>query len=149
MNNINLLIRKLPIEIINLIILYTYKPQSLNLRNDITSFFISINIISSIFINRYNNPLLHYKLCFKQNLTFHIISFAKGLKNIYGECNYKINEILRRNYTLKNVNNLVLQNFINESHSSKKIYLYWGLLTPDERNQFTDINTKMDFLRGP
>ena len=47
------LINKLPKEVIDIIIIYTYKPQSIELINDIVSFVFSKNIIINIFKKRY------------------------------------------------------------------------------------------------
>ena len=46
-------INKLPKEVIDIIIIYTYKQQSIELINDIVSFVFSKNIIINIFKKRY------------------------------------------------------------------------------------------------
>ena len=142
----NKLINKLPKEVIDIIIIYTYKPQSIELINDIVSFVFSKNIIINIFKKRY------FDFTFDQiekHLSFHIYSFIIGLKNIYCDCINKLSKIRKRSYMLNN-KKYNIENYFSKNNFQKIIFnIYWGLLTVEERNQFINIQIKMDTQRAP
>lgn len=144
----NKFIKKLPKEVIDIIISYTYKPQNIELRNDIISFVLTKQNIIDIFKIRY------YTLSFidiQKHLSFHIYSFLVGLKNIYSECKNKLYEVSKRNNILNSKNDYVVHNII--KHFSKNnnymFKIYWCLLTSDERNNFINIQERMDLERAP
>lgn len=146
----NKFIKKLPTEIIDIIISYTYKPQSIELRNDIISFVLTKNIIINIFKKRYYN----YNFTFvdiQPLLSFHIYNFLIGLKNIYADCKNKLYEISKRNYILNNKNNCFVYNVIREFSKNNNFLfkIFWGLFTPEERNHFIDFQNRMDTERQP
>ena len=62
-------IKKLPLEVIYIILSYTYKPQNIDLRNDIISFVLTKYNIINIFRLRYYNLSF---LDIQKHLSFHI-----------------------------------------------------------------------------
>jgi hypothetical protein len=142
----NKLINKLPREVVDIIISYTYKPQPIELRNDIISFVLTKQNIINIFkIRYYSFEFVHIQ----KNLSFHIYNFLIGLKNTYSECKNKLYEISKKNYILNNKNDSV-DNIIKYFSNNYDIFrFFWGLLTPEERNHFIDIQKRMDTERQP
>lgn len=142
----NKLIDKLPREVVDIIIGYTYNLQPIQLRNDIISFVNTKQNIINIFKLRYYD----LKVDINKHLSFHIYHFLIGQKNIYAECKNKIYEISKRNYLLNNNNCDYLKNIFFKSCYNIYIFkIYWGLLTPEERNHFIDIQKRMDTERQP
>jgi hypothetical protein len=130
---------KLPIDIINIIIPYTYKLQPIDLRKDIISYYKTKNIVINIFIQR-NYPLFYIK-----HILFHLHGFLNGIPNLYSNCNNKLKEDKNRNHILKKNNLLLLKNY---NFTNKKLYFifntYWGLFTVTERDIFIEIQKNID-----
>jgi len=148
----NKLISMLPLEVQNIIISYSYKFQPLDLRRDIISYFETRNMIIEIFNKRYRTLSQIYKnnIIYKQ-LIFHIISYTNGLQGMYKSNIVKLNEIFNRNYVVNaNVKklNLTIKNLFDFNWKNDllpfRFRLLWGLLTPEERNEFLNINIKFD-----
>ena len=138
-------INKLPVEVINIIISYTYQFQPYELRKDIISYYLTKKIIKNIFVQRI------YPLFYIKHLLFHIHGFLKGIPNIYSNCCDKLIEVSKRIYIQKNIYNLLtLYNYIYTKQKLNFIFnTYWGLLTIEERNQFIEIQINMDNSRMP
>jgi hypothetical protein len=142
----NKLIDKLPREVVDIIIGYTYKPQSIELRNDIISFVLTKqNIINKFKIRYFNLTFVDIQ----KHLSFHIYNYLIGLKNTYSECKNKVYEISKKNYILNNKNDGVDNIIKNFSNNYYIFRFFWGLFTPEERNHFIDIQIKMDTQRQP
>jgi hypothetical protein len=131
----NHLIKRLPIEIINIIITYTYKPQSNKLQKDIISYFQTKDIIYNIFYKRYNMLLSLNKNIIFLNFMFHIACYIKGtLKNFF-----------RRTFMLHNSSNSIILNYENNMYKNtpnSRFRFYWSLLMPEERDKFIDMQKK-------
>lgn len=150
----NKLINKLPIEILYHIMSYSYKIQPQDLRNDIISFYGTNNNIRNIFMNRYYNLSFLSKSEYSKHLLFHIISYLTRLKNIYTSNSPVILfDVYKRNYMLKNIENKKILNIENniysQNHFNFNCKMYWGLLTPEERNEFINIQISFDLNRMP
>jgi hypothetical protein len=141
---------KLPIEILYHIISYSYKIQPIDLRNDIISFYKTNNNIINIFMKRYYNlSFISNSEYIKHLLLFHIISYLTRLKNTYTSNSPCILfDVYKRIYMLKNKNientHVYLQN-----HFNFNCKMYWGLLTPEERNEFIQLQISQDSNRMP
>lgn len=159
MDNMNKLIINLPMELIYIIMSYSYEIQPFELRNDIISYVESRKKVEIIFINRYgygyNNNLFFsnkYKY-YSGHLSFQIYSYICGIKSLYSDCQDKFYSFFRRCYMFKNIcSNELLWNLLQPHLRKNCIFnanILWGLLTIEERNQFIDINMKMDSNRMP
>lgn len=145
----NKLINKLPTEVINIIISYTYKPQPIQLRNDIISYLLTKDIIINIFKKRYVDYTTDV---IKSHLSFHLFNFLTGVKNLYSECTNKLSLVSKRNYMLNTKNTNItynIGNYFSKKNVNSIFNIYWGLVTPEERNQFITIQIKMDAERQP
>jgi len=147
-NRMNKYMKRLPEEVINLIIPYTYLPQNENLQKDIISYTYSLNVIINIFKERYQLLIENNNKVLFNHLLFHIYNFMIGLKNTYSNCQHIFFKIYNRNYK-KNISNFNSNYNINNLKNEFTFRVYWGLLTPDERNQFIYIHKQLDINRSP
>lgn len=117
------------------IIPYTYLPQSKILLHDIRNCIEDMKLIqNNIYFSVFNTFLLYLDL-----LTYYDYSI---LHNNVGP---KLQQLLQRNFLLKNKNNEYLCKYVKQmcSNNNRKrnTNFLWGLMTPNERNGFIN-----DFL---
>jgi hypothetical protein len=138
------LIKKLPIEVLYIIMSYSYQYQPLELRNDLISYYKTKNIIRNIFYLKYYLVLSIQKDFDLINLIFHLHCYNTGLQNIYTGCENKIYDLCNRNYMYSNNKNYSIINLINIAYPVQNHQLrfgtIWGLFTHDERNKFIAIH---------
>ena len=140
-------LNQLPTELILIIRAYSYSPQPIEIRNDLISYFESKKTICTIFSLRYRDLMIHEInsdlnwlvsdiLCF---MNCHRASFYNYQKQFYN--------IFKRNYMLRNAENHYINKIVNRACGKKnirsQINIYWGLLTPEERNTFIEIQKKI------
>jgi len=153
----NRLINTLPIEVINIILSYSYNIQSKELQKDIISYFQTKDIIYNIFYNRYHTLISIDKNAIFKHFQFHIASYIKGVENMYSyDDTYYYDDMLKdyikRSFMLKDSSNSVIFEYEKNMYKNTKtsrFRFYWGLLKPEERNIFIDIQKKMDINRMP
>lgn len=111
------------------IIPYTYLPQSKGLLQDIRNYTQDIKLIEDTYYTRYNEFILLTDL-----LHYHGYSY---------NLNYISNSLLalmNRHIQLKHKDVIDLNNYIititKSSKRKRNIKFIWGLMTPDERNEF-------------
>jgi hypothetical protein len=111
------------------IIPYTYLPQSKGLLRDIRNYTQDIKLIEDTYYTRYNEFILLTDL-----LLYHGYSY---------NLNYISNTLLalmNRHIQLKHKDIIDLNNYIititKSSKRKRNIKFIWGLMTPDERNEF-------------
>lgn len=135
-NKMNKLINLLPIELIYHILSYSYNPQPIHLQKDIISYVKTKRVIHKIFYRRYL-PL--DKSTINYHFTFHIHCFLTGMPNTYGTCENKRAHVCNRIFMHHKI----------KSNPQLTYCVFWGLLTPEERDQFVEIQKKMDFTQMP
>jgi len=153
LSRLNRNLRVLPIELVSIIISYSYSLQPIEIRKDILSYFESRKIIRSMFYTRYHYIASYEKdadmywlvsdvLCYMNN---HRATFYKYQDQFYAIC--------KRNYMLQDAENIRIQKLVNGAFNKNiffQFHVYWGLLTPEERNHFIEIQKKIrlsDFTR--
>ena len=136
----NKYMNRLPIELMYHILSYSYKPQPIDLQKDIISYYKTKTEIFKIFGHRYHTNDIH---SMHKMLSFHVQCFLTGLPNTYGNCENKITEVYRRLFIS---NSLFMRNKINQHLSD---CIFWGLLFIEEREQFIEIQRRMDIERMP
>ena len=133
-------ISKLPNEIIQNIIGYTITPQSLNLRNDIQSYILSLRRITYLY-NQYWTVYMHeeeeeYKNWIVNDI-IHYMNQYQGTMYGYVEKFYNIFLRNTRLNTQADVNKYYKQ--LEKMNVERQINSLWGLLTPSERDDLIRI----------
>lgn len=132
-------IKKLPIDIVNYIISYTYSPQSKELTNDIKSYFKTKKKVFTYYHNMWFDNM--YEDSDKIWLINDLFSFANDYNPTIFSYVDSFYTIFSRNFMLKSDYNKIkmyISNLENEK-IDKQINIFWGILTPDERKDFIDI----------
>jgi len=141
------IIKKLPEDIINLIIPYTYSLQSKELTDDVQSFFSKKKIITRIYSkwwldtteeNAENNWLINDLFAFANDYNATMFGYKESFHDIFS-----------RNIMLKKDKDKFNKYIIHlESEKvEKQINIFWGLFTPEEREDFIDIaNMKLRII---
>jgi hypothetical protein len=114
------LIQKLPEDIINYILPFTYKPQLNILLKDITTFVEYKMIISCLYEKRYHD-------LFEYEKNADILHYIKNNKwDYYKHCVYMYSEFMH-----------------NKKNSCCQFNILWGLLSSEERRRFVQILFKI------
>ena len=131
--------KKLPFEIIYIILLYLRQPQSANLLEDISSFSKTIPIITNKY---YKKWIIEWQSEEGEDINWlenDLILYANEYAPTGQGMKPKFKEILGRLCNVKNRINI----FYNYAHSKKftsktRANIWWGLFTPVERNEFIE-----------
>ena len=141
MDNIFNILNFLPIEIIYMIIPYTYEPQSKSLTNDIKNFYSTKATANKLYYDRFvieiGEPEPSDKDFFINDLICRAnqaIPTQKGyVDNFYN--------IFLRNVCLKTREEVLVYIQKTETREvSTQINIYWGLFTLEERNSFLKLH---------
>ena len=141
-------IRNLPIELISIIISYSYSPQPIEITKDVISYFESRTIIRSMFSERYLDLMPYERDADLNWLVSDILCFMNNNRATYYRYQDQFYEICKRNYMLRNADNYRIKKIANRAHYKNvffQFHVYWGLLTPDERNRFIEIQKKIRY----
>ena len=136
---INNNIKKLPIDIVNYIISYTYSPQSKELRYDIQSYFKTKKKVFTYYHNMWFDNM--YEDSDKTWLINDLFSFANDYNPTIFSYVDSFYIIFSRNFMLKSDHNKIKMYISNLENDKidKQINIFWGILTPEERKDFIDI----------
>jgi hypothetical protein len=139
------IIKKLPKDIINLIIPYTYSVQSKELIVDIQTYFSKKKIITRIYSRFWFNPYEENED--KNWLHNDLIAFANDYNATMFGFKERFYNIFSRNIMLKNDQNKVISYIVNLENEKveKRINIFWGLFKPEEREEIIEIaNIKLN-----
>jgi hypothetical protein len=136
------LIPSLPIELAKMILSYTHLLQPPNLTKDIEHFFATRKEIRDIYLRKYENNLHEDAYDWLSN---DIIYFAN---DFYGTSYGLIPGMItkwRRLFLLKDLNLIFVSHIVNcfiknKNANSIQINTFWGLFTPEERENMISIN---------
>ena len=121
------LINKLPEDILNYVLLFSYKPQPSIMLTDLVSFVETKSKISLIYKKKYNELLEFEQNADKNWLVSDILVFMKlkiNNHNYYKKCLYMYNDFM-----------------CNKKDSCSQFNIFWVLLNPNERSIFVQIRT--------
>ena len=141
-------IQNLPIELISIIISYSYSPQPIEIRNDILSYFESKAIIRNLFYQRYMYIASYEKDADMNWLVSDILCFMNCNRATYYKYQDQFYAICKRNYMLRDADHPRIKRIANRAHYKNiffQFHVYWGLLTPTERNHFIEIQKKIRY----
>jgi len=133
------IIRKLPEDIIQYIIPFTYSIQSKELIHDIKSYYYGKQMVTSIYYgmwfdsyeeNNDKNWLINDLFSFANDYNPTMFGFTESFYNIFS-----------RNIMLKKDENKVISYIVHLENEKidKQINIFWGLFTPEEREDFMEI----------
>lgn len=137
MSNLFKILNFLPIEIIYMIIPYTYETQSHALTSDIKSFYTTRTIANQLYYERFvvefNEPEPSNKYWFINDL----FGFSnQTIPTMNGYVDNFVN-LLLRNFSLKTKEQVLTYiQRIELREVSTQINIFWGLFTLEERNAF-------------
>ena len=133
------IIKKLPEDIISLIIPYTYSLQSKELIDDIQTYFSKKKIITRIYSKWWFDS--NEENADKNWLHNDLISFANDYNATMFGFKESFYNIFSRNIMLKKDENKIDKYIVRLENEKveKKINIFWGLFTPEEREDFIDI----------
>lgn len=139
----------LPLDVINQIIPYTYSVQPKVLLEDIRSYYNTKKSIEKIYFNTFYDDFFIDDKVDKCWLINDLFAFANDYNaTIFGFVDSFYN-IFSRNIMLKNDFEKI-KLFISQLENRKielQINIFWGLFTPEERNDFIDIaNMKIKII---
>ena len=141
-------IRNLPIELISIICSYSYSPQPIEIRNDILSYFESRTIIRQLFSCRYKDLMPYERYADMNWLVSDILCFMNRHRATFHRFQDQFYDICKRNYMLRERENESIHKMVNNARNRNiffQFHIYWGLLTPDERNRFIEIQKKIRY----
>uniref|UniRef100_A0A6C0HTK8 Uncharacterized protein n=1 Tax=viral metagenome TaxID=1070528 RepID=A0A6C0HTK8_9ZZZZ len=130
---------KLPEDVIfNCIIPYTYSPQSKELLNDIRSFTNTLELISTIY---YNEWIIHYQEQEPEDKNWLINDIFNYLRSYSVSALFLQNpNIVKLWYRLYSINtDFKSERILDKIPVECGIRRFWGIFTPDERNDFIKI----------
>jgi len=142
------IIKRLPLEIVRMIIPYTYSPQPKEIIQDIHSYFETKKTICDMFYLRYVDILTHETHADMNWLVNDILCFMNSHRASFHKFADQLYEICSRNYMLRNVDPCIIRKIINNSYSKDihfQFRIYWGLLLPEEREQFIRIQKRIRY----
>lgn len=136
----DIFINKLPTDIIQYIIPYTYKLQNKSLLNDIKNYKETKDRISELYYNYWVLDLGVMEPEDKYWIINDVFAFANNYKaTMYGHVENFYN-IFRRNLYLQTHKDIhVYLSILQNKPPSSQINIVWSLLTPRERIEFIDI----------
>ena len=129
--------KKLPIDIIHIILRYSRQPQPDNLLADIYSFSKTRTTVTNIY---YKKWIIEWQTKEGEDINWlenDLIMYANEYAPTGVSMQPKFKEILDRSYNVKNIMNV----FNNYAHSNNltpktRANILWGLFTPVEREEF-------------
>ena len=132
------IIRRLPTDLINIIISYTYSPQPIEIRKDIRSYFETKAIIRNIFYEKYEYQLVFERDADLNWLVCDLLCFMNRTRNRFYKQEISLfYEIYKKPGPIKKISN---PTYNRELHT--EFGVYWALLTPEERIRFINLYTK-------
>jgi hypothetical protein len=146
--NVKERIQQLPPEIIRMIIPYSYSPQPKVLIHDLHSYFESKKTICEMFYLRYVDILTHETHADMNWLVNDILCFMNNHRASYHKYCDQLYDICSRNYMLRNADTHTIRKIVNNSYNKNihfQFRVYWGLLLPEEREQFIKIQKKIRY----
>ena len=133
------IIKRLPLDIVRMILPYTYSPQAKEIMEDIHSYFESKKTICDIFYLKYVDLLSNERHADMNWLVNDILCFMNNHRSSYYKYADKCYSICTRNYMLRNVDPSTIRKILNKSYNTNihfQFRIYWGLLLPEERHEF-------------
>lgn len=132
------IIRRLPADLINIIMSYSYSPQPIEIRKDIHSYFETKPVIRNIFYEKYEYQLVFERDADLNWLVCDLLCFMNRARNRFYKQEISLfYEIYKKPVPIKKISN---PTYNRELHT--EFGVYWALLTPKDRIRFINLYTK-------
>jgi hypothetical protein len=136
--------RKLPSEIFDIILSYSYSPQPRELMEDIRHYYKSRNIIFRLYLQKYSRYLIErerpYYYYLKETnywLIHDIFVYSTNNNILLEDYDSKVFTIWKRNPFLNTEDKIIhFVYFLDLFPKSRQINLFWGIFTIEERDEF-------------
>jgi hypothetical protein len=130
--------KKIPIEIIHMILIYLRQPQDPKLLADIFHFYKTMTIITN---NHYKKWIVVRESMRGEDINWlenDLILYANQYSPTCIGIQSKFKEIISRSYMVKKTSEFTFEKYIKSNKISPKtrLNILWGLFTPVERDEF-------------
>lgn len=140
--------KRLPLEIVHIILAYSYRTQPATLCADIHSFFQSKKQICDTFYLRYKDILVHEERADIAWLTSDVMTYMNRNHASFHSYQDKFYEISSRLFKLRNKDRALIRRIFHNLYKKNiqtQFHILWGLLLPDEREHFIQIQNRIRY----
>ena len=142
------IMKRLPIELVQIILSYSYKCQPAEICEDIHSFFKTKQEICDTFYLRYKDILIHEERADINWLTSDVMTYMNRNHASFHGYQEKFYEITTRHFQLKNKDRATIHRIFSNLYKKpifSQFHILWGLLLPDEREHFIQIQNRIRY----
>jgi hypothetical protein len=142
------LVKGLPIEIVQIILSYSYNCQSTEICDDIRSFLDTKKRICDTFYLRYKDILVHEECADMLWLTSDVMMYMNKNHASFHGYEDKFYEITTRHFLLKKKDRAIINKIFHRLYKKpifSQFHILWGLLLPAEREHFIQIQSRIRY----
>jgi len=139
------IIQRLPIELVHIILSYSYNCQPAEICADIHSFINTKQEICDTFYLRYKDILIHEERADMNWLTSDVMTYMNRNHASFHGYQDKFYDICTRHFQLKNKDRGTIHRIFSRLYKKpifSQFHILWGLLLPDEREHFIQIQNR-------
>ena len=140
--------KRLPIEIVQIILAYSYRTQPATLCADIHSFFETKKNICDTFYLRYKDILVHEERADIAWLTSDVMLYMNKNHASFHGYQDKFYDITTRHFILKKKDRAKIHRIFSKLYKKpifSQFHILWGLLLPEEREHFIQIQSRIRY----
>ena len=142
------IMKRLPLELVQIILAYSYKCQPTEICADIHSFFKTKKQICDTFYLRYKDILIHEERADMNWLTSDVMCYMNRNHASFHQYEEKFYEITTRHYQLRNKSHTTIHRIFSNLYKKpifSQFHILWGLLLPEEREHFIQIQKRIRY----
>lgn len=142
------LMKKLPLDLVQIILAYSYRPQPAYLCADIRSFIDTKKQICDTFYLRYKDILIHEERADMNWLTSDVMCYMNRNHASFHGYQDKFYEITSRHFLLQNKDRAKIYRIFSNLYKKpifSQFHILWGLLLPEEREHFIQIQNRIRY----
>ena len=142
------IVKNLPVEIVQIILSYSYNCQPVEICVDIRSFFDTKKRICDTFYLRYKDILVHEECADMLWLTSDVMTYMNKNHASFHGYQDKFYEITTRHFQLKKKDRAIIRRIFHHLYKKNimtQFHILWGLLLPEEREHFIQIQNRIRY----
>ena len=142
------IMKRLPIEIVQIILSYSYNCQPDEICADIHSFFKTKQEICDTFYLRYKDILIHEERADMNWLTSDVMTYMNRNHASFHGYQDKFYEITTRHFILQKKDRAMIHRIFSRLYKKpifSQFHILWGLLLPEEREEFIQIQNRIRY----